>query len=445
MKKRMISFIVAFLASLSLVAPVHMLRNQYAEQAYQEHQTQAREHLTFIRNTMQSKLDSSLFYADFFEMVIRQNPDISDTELREYARLIVSRNPIVDHVSIAKDGIVTFVYPYSENESVLGLSIMDEEEFFSDHFHTLNNQQQTFAEQPADSSQDGLKILHRKPVYSRAIGSETLWGFASVTVDFDELVQSTLSVNQHYDYQYGIQMVSEAGEEIIWGNRDVFTGEGVTQPVALPQSIWVIGLMPQAGWHTTNGFFQRELVMLYVLISIIFFLVYFFSLQYVTKRDLSRKDPLTGVYNKHTFESMASRLIRYSSQKNAIFLIDFNDFKQINDKYGHLAGDCVLKTCSQRMRDSVKKSDRVGRIGGDEFMIVTKDIGNEDNLEKIAKRITTHIQRPVRYQDNIIRPSISVGYTITSNVDSFEKLYDFADKNMYENKETYKQFFTKLI
>lgn len=217
------------------------------------------------------------------------------------------------------------------------------------------------------------------------------------------------------------------------------------QSVTLPQSSWVIGLLPAEGWHTNDGLFQRELVVFYILISIIFFLVFFFSLQYVTKRELSRKDPLTGVFNKHTFENIASRLIRYSTQKNGIFLIDFNDFKQINDEYGHLAGDRVLKICSQRMRDIVKKSDRVGRIGGDEFMIVTKDVESEENLEKIAGRITAHIQKPVRYNGEVIRPTVSVGYTLTNNVDVFEKFYDSADKKMYENKEQSKQYFTESI
>lgn len=440
MKKRMISLLVAMLAALSLVAPVYVLRNQYAEQAYQEHRTQGREHLTFIRNSMQSKLDSSLFYTDFFEMVIRENPDISDIELREYVRLIVRRNPIIDNVSIAKDGIITFVYPTFGNENILGLNIIDETESSFSEVNMLTSEQTIFTIGPADSAQGGLKLFHRKPVYVRNTNSERFWGFASVTVDFEELVQSTLSANQNKDYSYGIQINSEFESERIWGDKTVFAGEGVTQIITLPNSSWVIGLMPKEGWYVNNSFFQSELIVFYVLISIIFLMVFFFSLQYMTKRELARQDPMTGVFNKYTFETIASRLIRYSSLRNAIFLIDFDNFKQINDEHGHLAGDYVLKTCSIRMREIVKKSDYVGRIGGDEFMIISKDIANEDDLEKIASRITDHIEQPVIFNNYAINPSISVGYTLTSNTDTFEKLYASADKNMYENKENYKRF-----
>lgn len=436
----MISLLVAMLAALSLVAPVYVLRNQYAEQAYQEHRTQGREHLTFVRNSMQSKLDSSLFYTDFFEMVIRQNPDISDIELREYVRLIVRRNPFIDNVTIAKDGIVTFVYPAFENEDILGLNIIEDTEHSFSNFNLLTSEETIFTLGPADSVQGGLKLFHRKPVYVRNTNSERFWGFASVTVDFEELVHSTLAVNQNKDYSYGIQINSEFESDTIWGNETVFAGEGVTQTITLPQSDWVIGLMPKDGWQVNNGFLQSELLVFYILISIIFIMVFFFSLQYMTKRELARKDPMTGVFNKYTFETIASRLIRYSSQSHAIFLIDFDNFKQINDEYGHLVGDYVLRTSSRRMREIVKKSDYVGRIGGDEFMIISKNIANKDDLEKIASRITGHIEQPVRFNHYVINPSISVGYTLTSNTDTFEKLYDSVDKNMYENKESYKQF-----
>ncbi|MCC5890221.1 MAG: sensor domain-containing diguanylate cyclase [Alkalibacterium sp.] len=445
MKKWVISSFVAFLAALALIVPVHMLRNQYAEQAYQEHRNQAREHLSFIRNNMQSNLDNSLFYADFFEMVIRQNPDISDYELREYARLIVGRNPVVDNVTIAQDGIITFVYPSLGNEKVMGLSILDDEEKETTYIYSSRDSHLTFAEGPVDAVQGELKIFNRKPVFSRSVSTESFWGFATVTLDFEELLQSTFSVHQHQDYRYGINVTSESGDRLTWGDNSVFDEEAVMQSITLPESSWVIGLMPTEGWRTRDGLFQRELIVFYTLISIIFCLVFFFSLQYVIKRELSRKDPLTGVFNKHTFENIASRLIRYSSQKNGIFLIDFNDFKQINDEYGHLAGDRVLKICSQRMREVVKKSDRVGRIGGDEFMIVTMDVENEENLEKIAERITTYIQRPVRYNDQIIRPTVSVGYILTSNLDVFDHLYDSVDKKMYENKGELKRFSSESI
>lgn len=441
MKKWIISFLVALMAALSLLAPVHMLRHQYAEQAQQEHRNQANQHLMFIRNSIQSKLDSSLFYADFFEMVIRQNPDISDYELREYARLIVGRNAVVDHITITREGVISFVYPTLGNEHLIGQMVSDEEGQSKGALSTLENHL-ILTEGPLEWGEGGLKIFNQKPIFSRSVSSNNLWGFASVTIDFEELVDTTLLAHHNNDYRYGIRVLSESAGPFLWGDREVFAEEAVLQYVHLPQSDWVIGIQPIEGWQTTTGLFQRELVIFYILISIIFLLVFSFSLKYVSKRELSRKDVLTGVFNKHTFENIAKRMIRYSSQKHGVFLIDFNEFKQINDQYGHLAGDTVLKVCSQRISDIVKKTDCVGRIGGDEFMIITMDVETEDNLEDIAKRIIAHVQKPVRFNDIIIRPSVSVGFSLTSNVDAFEQLYDSADKKMYENKEQTKLFTT---
>ncbi|MCC5895657.1 MAG: sensor domain-containing diguanylate cyclase [Alkalibacterium sp.] len=438
MKKWVIAFLVATLAAVSLSIPVQLLRMEYNDQYHQEQRTQARDHLTLIREELQSELDNSLFYADFIEMIIRQNPAISEPELREYARFIVERNQLIDNVTVAKDGIIHFIYPSAGNEAVIGMDLFDDETSVSSIEQAVNSGT-AFTQGPSESVQGGLKIFNRTPVFTESVSAENLWGFASVTVDFEELITSTLKNHQHPDYHFSMMVESENSLPFILGREDLFSRENVMQTITLPDNHWTLAVAPVNGWVAREASLNSELTVSYVLISIIFMLVFFFSAQYVSKRDLSRKDALTGLLNKHTFELSAKRLLKYSTQKNGILLIDFNDFKRINDEHGHLAGDRVLKESARRMKEIVKQSDRVGRIGGDEFMIMVRDVRNEGNLEKIADRIVAHVEQPVIHNAKLIDFTVSVGFMMTTNTEAFDNVYELVDKKMYKHKEGNKE------
>jgi len=127
-KRWAISFLIAALAALVLYIPVNNLHIQYNDQLYQESRNQASEHLNFIRDDIQSKLDSSLYNADFFEMIVSQNPEITETELREYCSFIIERNPLVDSISLAKDGVIHFIHPLEGNEEAMGFDMMEEQD-----------------------------------------------------------------------------------------------------------------------------------------------------------------------------------------------------------------------------------------------------------------------------------------------------------------------------
>lgn len=437
MKKWVLAFCVALIASVSLAMPVHQLRIQYSEQAAQEQRLQVRDHANFVRDDIQTKLDSQLFYADFFEMIIRQNPSMGDNDLREYARLIVERNETVDNISLARDGVVNFVYPERGNEAVIGLNLMEQPNY-QETLDYATTYRTAVTQGPVESIQGGLKLFNRKPIYTESISAEELWGFATVTVDFQELLEQTQLTNEEDEYIYGIRIDSTINESIEWGDTSIFEKDALVQTIQLHESSWSIGVLPINGWTTEGKHYSQEMIIFYLLIAIIFVVVFSFVNHYANKREQSRLDSLTGILNKRTFEAVSKRIIKYSTQVNGLIMIDFNDFKKINDKHGHLFGDKVLKETARRMKAIVKQSDKVGRIGGDEFMIIVRDIGSENNLEKVAERIINRVQEPIEFNGERIRPSISIGYALTDSTDVFETIYDVVDKKMYDHKEDFK-------
>ncbi len=150
-------------------------------------------------------------------------------------------------------------------------------------------------------------------------------------------------------------------------------------------------------------------------------------------------DTLTGLPNRtlyydrlnQTFESSKRHRRRF-----AILYVDLDDFKQVNDTMGHSAGDMVLKTVSRRMLDIVRKSDTVGRMGGDEFMIILNDISQADDAEMVAQKLLSTLTIPVDIGEQKATVGACIGLAVFPN-DSEDKdtLIKMADEAMYACKE----------
>lgn len=163
MKKWIISFFVASLAALLLFIPVNKLHLKQNEQLYEEQHTAASEHLSRVRNEVKTRLDSSLFYAEFFELIISQNPEIEESELLKYSELIVDRNALIDNVSLAQDGVINFVYPLEGNEDLIGLNVMEEldEKMI---LKKIYKGEKNVAQEIVETTQESRKVFNRLPV-----------------------------------------------------------------------------------------------------------------------------------------------------------------------------------------------------------------------------------------------------------------------------------------
>ncbi|GEK90573.1 diguanylate cyclase domain-containing protein [Alkalibacterium kapii] len=432
MKKWVFSFLIAFLAAFLLFIPVHSLHREYNEQLIEEEHTAASKHLDQVENDIKARLDSSLFYADFFEMIVSQNPGIGEHELLKYSKLIVERNPLIDSVSLAKDGIINFIYPLKGNEEMIGFNLTadSKEKIF---LKKALKEPNSVAQAPVKTVQGSNKIFNRKPVIIKDTGVEEIWGFANVVIDFDKLVESTLLPDQIYMFESAIVVESEWAEPMIFGDPAIFEGDALRTSIHLPEHTWKIATLPIGGWSSDENYHRLETVVFYFFILIIFFLVMFFVLQYFKKRELSRIDALTQLLNKKTFEMLVKKILQRSKNKNGLLLMDFNNFKEINDTYGHLVGDHILTISAKRLMNCLKKGDVIGRIGGDEIMIFVKDVETED-LKVISERVVQQVEKPVSLNGSTIVPSVSIGFMLVERWLPFNEIYENVDKKMYREK-----------
>jgi diguanylate cyclase (GGDEF)-like protein len=149
-------------------------------------------------------------------------------------------------------------------------------------------------------------------------------------------------------------------------------------------------------------------------------------------------DALTGLPNRRLLmDRMEQSLARCDRDERCavLFMIDVDHFKQVNDTYGHLAGDAVLRTISERIRKSVRGSELIGRYGGEEFLIVLPG-SDEVQVGEIAERVRQAIaEEPVRIDQGFLAVTVSIGTAIIEPLSDTEKdALATADNALYESK-----------
>ena len=155
---------------------------------------------------------------------------------------------------------------------------------------------------------------------------------------------------------------------------------------------------------------------------------------------LAHHDPLTGLINRHLFPDRLAQAMILSQRhrkKIALFYVDLDKFKQINDAHGHLAGDAVLKEVASRLRGLLRDSDTVARMGGDEFVVILHDIASKTAVKNVAKKIIDALAEPIFFHDTQFTVMASVGISIYPDDDKqIDALLQKADKAMYQAKKS---------
>ncbi len=156
-------------------------------------------------------------------------------------------------------------------------------------------------------------------------------------------------------------------------------------------------------------------------------------------QEQSERDPLTGLYNRRRMdEAIDTELLRSGRYRHpmALFMLDLNRFKPINDEHGHEAGDAVLIAVAQVLRETLRESDIVARVGGDEFVVLAPETAPGE-ARQLAARLGEAVRAHVTdYQGQRLRVGVSIGAAVyPEHGESREALARHADKAMYEEKK----------
>jgi len=173
-----------------------------------------------------------------------------------------------------------------------------------------------------------------------------------------------------------------------------------------------------------------------------------FQLYDITERKLAEDiieqaafhDVLTGLPNRQYFRIMLSQELALAKMRNmqlAIAFVDVDNFKTINDSYGHEYGDTVLRGVTKRLREALREGDIIARLGGDEFAIILPSIDTKNDITAVGERLLAAFESELDLISYKISVHVSIGFSLfPDDGDSYETLLRKADKAMYDVKNS---------
>jgi diguanylate cyclase (GGDEF)-like protein len=153
---------------------------------------------------------------------------------------------------------------------------------------------------------------------------------------------------------------------------------------------------------------------------------------------LANRDALTGLPNRFKMMDLGTSAVAAAQRHGralGLLFIDLDHFKDINDTYGHFAGDVFLRAVTQRLKGALRDSDTIARLGGDEFIVLLEACGSRAVAEEVANRLLYELQQPFVVEDNPVYAGASIGIALYPEAGaSFDELLKAADTAMYSAK-----------
>ena len=407
------------------------------ERLSQSLKDEAQEELLLAKSQLESALFRDVFLADSLATVFTIDPDEAFENFESIAKQLLNKSSFVRNVGVAPDDVIRKNYPLAGNEKAIGLDLRT----LVEQYPTVVKARElkdVFLAGPLALVQGGSAIIVRLPIFYDYPRSDNYWGVVSVVIDYTKLVGSTalLSSQQHTIAIRGVNGSGRSGQ-IFEGSSDTFEQPDYQGPVIIPNGEWWVA----ATFNVALSDYQKSAIILGQLLLLLSYSALFWGgfmlwKLYRTERFFANEDVLTSIKNRRfALSYLHSLLTKGRASQFAVFVIDLNRFKYINDNYGHEAGDELLRRVALSLTEVVRGGDVVARMGGDEFLIIANRL-NEPEAQKLAEKIKRYGESlPITVGDEQIYPSLSIGLAISVEGDgSPENLLQLADQRMYRNK-----------
>ena len=257
-----------------------------------------------------------------------------------------------------------------------------------------------------------------------------------------------LSPLQSRDYKYSIYKINDNTNEVttIFGSNFQTLYKPISIQIDIPEMHVMFAIAPNGYWVNIHLVLVLGTLSLLLICAFTILTMLFLKLRQSNIRlaQLATLDQLTGLYTKQTAIFTLKKEIDYANRNGtqvAVCFIDMNNFKQINDRYGHTTGDTALAKVAKRLMESVRPEDIVARFGGDEFIIIFRGKNTGTDYHTTIDRIKAVLNVPAKLSAHVLADiSASVGLAVYPvNGSGVEDLIAYADKAMYEEKAKFHQ------
>lgn len=373
------------------------------------------------------------------------NRDYHHTELAQIIQHFQKTRPSIRHIALAPDLIIDFIHPMKGNEAALGLN-------YRNVPAQLRAVQQAISEKqmrvvgPINLVQGGTALVARLPVFLDDSKS-TLWGIIT-GVFHDQILFERAGLNkgfEGFDIALRNKTNDDQNRKVFYGSDTTFNVDAVTADITVPGGQWQIAAFPKNGWQANDDQIVKYWIIGSLVNIVLALAAYFIMTNYrekllavQTANHRANYDVLTGLSNRYHFSQLLEQTIRdhkRDKQKFALFYLDMDYFKEVNDEWGHHVGDELLFLFAQRMKQNVRSDDLIARLAGDEFIIVLKHIESGHETEILAEKLKLELGEPYLINGQYLSITHSLGVAMCPEDGlTIDMLLQNANRAMYQAK-----------
>lgn len=436
---RLILILASILYWGCVIFAVETYSSLYKQSILEESKEDSQRSMSLVRANFEAFVFQTVYTADSLATIITLNPNLALENWDAIAKAMVSKSKYIRSVGVAPDNVISHVYPLQGNEKALGFDMRRRPDQFASAMRA-KELQEVYLDGPLELVQGGQALIVRFPIFLDAPDNKEYWGTVSVVLDY-ELILNDSGIHELDGLEMAIRRYYKhlTDPVVFFGSPSLFTEPDLVLPILLPNSkfeiagnyklesqlslTWRINLIYLAGGAVSFGVFISALLLLRAL---------------GIARDAALQDELTKLPNRRFFMSyLKGRLSRSSKSSFAVLNIDLNDFKSVNDTFGHDVGDQFLQHVSSILQDSVRGSDIVARLGGDEFVVILDRVADHKQVQHVIDVIRENAETyPMTVCGQELSASFSIGISVCNDCEnaSLEAILVEADKNMYADK-----------
>ena len=431
LKKRFIVPAVVFILGMcALIGAIYVV----GESQKQQNRTNAKLNAMTYTERIYGELMEGIGVTDTLKQVVISG----DGNINKFYDIAANMmDDSIQSIQIAPNGVVTEIYPEERNESSKIDLINDSDRGEISRYARDNDT--VIMQGPLKLKQGGYGIVVRNPVYLEdKNGQKSFWGFTIVILKVPEIFSDSVEALSNFGYKYSLQKCASPWDdtyEWVYGSKEELN-DPVIYDFDVYEDKWRLEILPKSGFYNNNYLiymFIGGVIIVLLLTGLTAALISINENRKNFKR-LAVTDALTGIYNRHGFDEQVEQYMRQNPQKHCVVaMLDIDDFKLVNDMYGHAAGDGALQKLAESMKQYFSKDAILGRNGGDEFSIFMPDCTVVE-VKPFLKKFTEET-RKFYCKGEAHTFTISLGFAeYPVLADDRSQLMHCADKALYEVK-----------
>ena len=448
--KRTILLILAFTVAfwgLAIYAVNLLSHSMVSEESHTQKEAQ-RLDISLARSQMEASIFMDIYLAESLAMVATIDSEFATKHWPQVAAKVINKSHFIRHVALAPNNIIRHIYPVKGNQSALGFDFRTQPAQLRT-VELARENQQVFIAGPLQLVQGGEALIARFPIFSDYPINKQYWGSLSVVIDYQKLLAAS-GISELTNQQLGIRGRDGLGEfgDVFYGSETIFQQPDLLLPVKLPFGNWQIAMTYQLDNSAITAIKNQTRVIAVLVAVALFISLIALYRAYHFAHKASLQDELTRLPNRRFATKRLQELLSRQECPSFVLLnLDLNNFKQVNDEFGHEVGDQLLRHVAQLIQNSIRVYDFAARLGGDEFLIILHRVEEQQQLQTIITKIKSRISTtPLVIAGQAISAEASVGFAFVKREgDSVSDLMARADRSMYSDKKQQAQRVNKTV